>query len=356
MNKISDMTDVAPDDSTWQNKLYEITSGIGYGLGNQIENLGQMVIHPLDTLHSIAVGAGQAMDNPYAAAQSAWQSIRQKANQAASSPFNLGYVVGENVNPRKLSEMLIPNVRELEAYHGTPHKFEQFDASKIGTGEGAQAYGHGLYFAESPDVAEGYRVALSYDPDKMRIGGKQINDVYDAINNNAARMPVKQAAGEYEKLELLEKLMMNDSVDAVSKHAAEMSPSTAAWFEKQVKPNFQTYGSLYHVDIPDEMIDRMLDWDKPLSEQPNSVLKAIQQINSEFSVPYAKMDEPLGFYVGKLGDAVGGHANASKLMATYGIPGIRYLDAGSRGAGGSGTRNIVVFPGEEKNIKILSRK
>jgi hypothetical protein len=29
------------------------------------------------------------------------------------------------------------------AYHGTPHEFDQFDMSKIGTGEGAQAYGHG---------------------------------------------------------------------------------------------------------------------------------------------------------------------------------------------------------------------
>jgi hypothetical protein len=38
-----------------------------------------------------------------------------------------------------------------------------------------------------------------------------------------------------------------------------------------------------------------------------------------------------------------------------GIPGIRYLDAGSRD-GGSGTRNFVVFPGEEKKVRILERK
>ena len=39
----------------------------------------------------------------------------------------------------------------ITAYHGTPHQFEAFDVSKIGTGEGAQAYGHGLYFAENPE-------------------------------------------------------------------------------------------------------------------------------------------------------------------------------------------------------------
>lgn len=42
-------------------------------------------------------------------------------------------------------------------YHASPHDFSQFDSSKIGTGEGAQAYGHGLYVAENPDVARQYR-------------------------------------------------------------------------------------------------------------------------------------------------------------------------------------------------------
>jgi hypothetical protein len=47
---------------------------------------------------------------------------------------------------------------------------------------------------------------------------------------------------------------------------------------------------------------------------------------------------------------------ASEVMKRMGIPGIRYLDAGSRGQGGSGTRNFVVFPGEEKKVKILKRE
>src|SRR5258706_8248564 len=33
----------------------------------------------------------------------------------------------------------------ITAYHGSPHDFDRFDLSRIGTGEGAQAYGHGLY-------------------------------------------------------------------------------------------------------------------------------------------------------------------------------------------------------------------
>jgi hypothetical protein len=47
----------------------------------------------------------------------------------------------------------------IRAYHGSPHDFDKFDVSKIGTGEGAQAYGHGIYVAENPSVAESYRTA-----------------------------------------------------------------------------------------------------------------------------------------------------------------------------------------------------
>jgi hypothetical protein len=50
-----------------------------------------------------------------------------------------------------------------------------------------------------------------------------------------------------------------------------------------------------------------------------------------------------------------GAKGATDYLREAGIPGIRYLDEGSR-AGGEGTRNIVVFPGEEQAVKILSRE
>ena len=48
----------------------------------------------------------------------------------------------------------------IRAYHGSPYDFDRFDMSKIGTGEGAQAYGHGLYFAENQAVAEWSRARI----------------------------------------------------------------------------------------------------------------------------------------------------------------------------------------------------
>ena len=46
-----------------------------------------------------------------------------------------------------------PPPPSIKAYHSSPHDFERFDLSKVGTGQGAQSYGHGFYFAESPKVS-----------------------------------------------------------------------------------------------------------------------------------------------------------------------------------------------------------
>jgi hypothetical protein len=54
--------------------------------------------------------------------------------------------------------MLDPQTGAI-VWHGSPHKFDKFDSGKIGTGEGAQMYGHGLYLAETPDVAKAYMLA-----------------------------------------------------------------------------------------------------------------------------------------------------------------------------------------------------
>lgn len=47
------------------------------------------------------------------------------------------------------------------AYHGTPHNFDTFSLDSIGTGEGAQAHGWGLYFAKDKKTSDGYREVLT---------------------------------------------------------------------------------------------------------------------------------------------------------------------------------------------------
>ena len=62
----------------------------------------------------------------------------------------------------------------IKASHGSPHAFTKFLMSKLGTGEGAQAYGHGLYFGEGFDspVAKEYQNKLAT---KVYVGGKRLD-------------------------------------------------------------------------------------------------------------------------------------------------------------------------------------
>jgi hypothetical protein len=123
--------------------------------------------------------------------------------------------------------------------------------------------------------------------------------------------------------------------------------------------------SLYKVDLPDEAIAKMLDYDKPLSQQAPEVLDAMRKVagvgrymnlggtRQFIEPPPAWMTGGAAYArVGRLLDQ--GDAAASDALRQAGIPGIRYLDGGSRTAG-QGSSNYVVFPGEENMLRILER-
>lgn len=68
----------------------------------------------------------------------------------------------------------IPNEKDLDklrkqynyqyyqaAWHGSPHDFDEFDLGAIGSGEGNQAHGWGLYFAKDKKVSKLYKEVLS---------------------------------------------------------------------------------------------------------------------------------------------------------------------------------------------------
>jgi hypothetical protein len=238
----------------------------------------------------------------------------------------------------------------LTAFHGSPHRFSKFDASKIGTGEGIQAYGHGLYFAENPNVASEYKRRLSgftslVDGNVSKsnvdaIVGNQIQ----ALGADKAKQYFLQSADQYERIGQSYK----PALETASRYRA-----FADYVDQLSGKSFaQNEGALYKVDIPDEMIGKMLDWDKPLGQQ-KELKDVLNKIRTEIALPKLQDAEGAGFAYQALANAVGGQVNASALLQQYGIPGIRYLDRGSRSSG-QGTRNFVVFPGEEEALKMLS--
>ena len=311
---------VRPARSDLRTDLENLSSGIGQGVVNQLEGVKALVTDPVGTAKAAYEGVKGIVRDPSVLAD----ALRYTAQKATSGPLGAGEVVGEMLGPMRGKGPMA----EIDVYHGSPHRFEEFDASKIGTGEGAQAYGHGIYLAESPDVAKQYKKASDLTPEELE---KQLK--YALYKTETSNDPLVR--------------------DAFKNAAAQLKQSGG----KQ--------GSLYTADLPDEMVDRMLDWDKPLSEQPK-LAEALRK-NKVF-VEYVErlMERPLAELDGKTLQrmAVGyaadkgmvGASGAADLLKNVGIPGIRYLDAGSRGQGGSGTRNFVVFPGEEKKVKILKRE
>jgi hypothetical protein len=252
----------------------------------------------------------------------------------------------------------------ITAFHGSPHRFGKFDASKIGTGEGAQAYGHGLYFAESPDVARGYRERLSGSSNnKFILGGKEFSFIGGSPEWLNFRNLAKQEGFSAEASALAyQKLReFKGNLDAASGDLRWMENGTKIHddaanllLKTQYKPEG---GAFYTVDIPDEMIGKMLDWDKPLKQQPKNVQSALQSIlEQEYSPEMVRAlsgNKTGGEIVESLNKLLGSPSVASQYLKTEGVPGVRYLDQGSRGVG-QGTRNFVVFPGEEEAIKMLS--
>lgn len=206
----------------------------------------------------------------------------------------------------------------IKAYHGSPHDFNQFDVSKIGTGEGAQAYGHGLYFAENPATAQSYRDALAQ---QVKVGGKPI------LSNNK----MLGTTGDAMVDDLL--VAHNGDIDAaiasekvhratLGNHpSAQQSQGTLQKLEAlRGQVEAKNTGKMYEVAIKAHP-DQFLDWDKPLSQQSEAVKQAIAAKWPMASV----MDwETPNFY-----KAAPAAERSAELKAT-GIPGIKYLDQGSR--------------------------
>jgi len=342
-------------------RISETGAGIGKGLANTVESMGQMVTAPIETGKEMYRNVSDIVSNPSLIAD----ALKQMGEKATSSPAGFGEVVGENINPRNLARTLAkglakPVMQELKAAHGSPHRFPptannplgEFDASKIGTGEGAQAYGHGFYLAENPEVAKDYTFLERnwFDTDKAKYNGKTINQHYEAAQRDQERgWRTKNVALEKDanaKLAFWENIMTHNHPEQVVSNALKDPsdwPELSAYVKKIDQSKFEgipSAGSLYTVDLPDEKIAQMLDYDKPINEQSKYVKDALEAagINSQSSAlagPMAKGQE--------------------SHLQKHGIPGIKYFDAGSRDAK-QGTRNFVVFPGEEKHLKILERK
>jgi hypothetical protein len=250
-------------------------------------------------------------------------------------------------------------VSPLDVYHGTPHRLPptprnplgEFDASKIGTGEGAQSYGLGIYTAENPAVATGYRDKLQ----KVNYSGSEINP----SNPSHVALATVEQFGNKEKASAYLKQRANLMDYDINMQAAKLLDEGATL------PIRNATGNLYKADLPDEKIAQMIDYDKPMAEQRN----LIEKMREALVGPDSPLSRSEQFQINDyLSDSVRmrnlypqsivdlNDARIVERLRQVGIPGVKYLDEGSRAAGTTKqTRNFVSFPGEEKNLRILER-
>ena len=71
-----------------------------------------------------------------------------------------------------------------KVFHGSPHLFKNWDFKKMGSGEGAQAYGHGGYFAGNKGVGQYYYDALS-EKTPPNYKGENIDDYLNKLKNKS---------------------------------------------------------------------------------------------------------------------------------------------------------------------------
>ncbi len=314
----------------------------------------------------------------------------------------------------------------IKAYHGSPHDFDQFSLSKIGTGEGAQAYGHGLYFAENPRVASDYQRKLSQFghasemPEDMATSILLDGKVVNGSTPSNKLTPLERAAltkhysgGQAQAVRDLEESLkyMTPGTEAYEGEKATLDVLKSTDLTGRVQP-FK--GRMYEVQIHASP-DHFLDWDKPLSEQSEHVRQALGpdlqreefvsaagkrltdysgdtllgiKLQTELRKNGGDVEQALNTLAGMgnerwkqtvekaraldwsglrteaverpgtgsnlISDLQQQHtpAGVNEYLKAKGIPGIRYLDAGSRSAG-EGSRNYVIF--DENLVSILKK-
>jgi len=238
------------------------------------------------------------------------------------------------------------------AWHGSPHRGiekEGFKLSKIGTGEGAQAYGWGIYFAGREEVAESYRRELggsfSVDGRPIFLNGKRVGttgtphiDDLLLANLGDVEASIKEQAAYLESLDA--------STDVIAHERQVLKQLQALRDRVSV---VQT-GQLYNANIPEN--HELIDYEKPFSQQPPAVKKAIRKIWA--SIPDNGMREIFGplrpdsqgkdlygtileiaYEIGTEQDTDGDFDKnriGAEFLAQHGIPGLRYLDGTSRHA------------------------
>ena len=159
------------------------------------------------------------------------------------------------------------NIFYQSAWHGSPHDFDEFDLGAIGTGEGNQAHGWGLYFAKDKKIAENYRDILGANSieivtDKTKYKINEDAEWYDEKTGNVIsdESPLSMALTEIAEVGSNDKAIksLHKFIDSKKgKNTQFVISQTKRAVEaikllKESKFTKQEWKSIFKVEIPNE--------------------------------------------------------------------------------------------------------
>ena len=273
------------------------------------------------------------------------------------------------------------------AWHGSPHDFDTFDLGAIGTGEGNQAHGWGLYFAKKKSVSRNYQKELSkrlgttnpklfkveipdektmLDEDKyFKEQNKDIiNKIVSAVNNleidkrkalldHYKEHPSYPTNKEYEKIlgkiqsakqdrEYISEALTNNVNKIKEKIAREAAAEYGYNFDELKADNTFEMAKKLIGEINEKL--SALEKEKEVEGAKEKIKedKILESIGDTFTkTPYTGRD----VYVA-LSKAFGGDKGASEFLNSTGVKGITY-------DGYTDGRCYVVF--DDKAIKVIEK-
>lgn len=261
--------------------------------------------------------------------------------------------------------------RGIRAFHGSPYDFDKFSLDKIGTGEGAQAYGRGLYFAENEGIARNYRDTLSagakgrasleYAGDRIKNlnfetpteGQETREQILDQIATEMSFFDQKPENVINRKIKMLEADIAKPLSKTGDPETDEINELTRISDLRQLEvykgldPEKFKRGKMYEVNIAADP-NNMIDYDASISDMPNQVRARLYK-NPEIKEFLDKRKEDgvrPEFYTGatfydEFSDYVGGENVASDILNEAGIPGIKYFSDTSRNTSGGELIDVI---------------
>lgn len=271
---------------------------------------------------------------------------------AVEDEHGTSYIIlpGNKVYEESVYEKLNPDynyrVYHQKAYHGSPYTFDHFDLGAIGTGEGAQGHGWGLYFAQDKQIAKSYKDTLShhmYGDNDLMFNEEALNKLYSTLSDKA------HTEADYDKLSVIENILITHTEDDVLNNSDEMFDAEAVkWWKNQreiyLNKEYKE-SSLFEVDIPED--DVLLDEKRNINEQPKKVQQAVRKMYRSLGYKTSALKYVTGkeFY-DTVAAEKGGQKEASEFINEHGIKGITY-------DGGNDGKCFVVF--DDKAIQIINR-